>query len=174
MIALSQRFQDRIDSLWGSQLSRSREKKGPSGRISKPGYELPFNKKQFVAWFVDIFGGEFGVIRCRYCNRPIDAFNCVVDHSTPLKRGGPPALHNLDVICEEDNQIKGQMTPDEFTWFLNKMAEMSARFPGSPCVRDITSRLQKAIKLAAAVRFGIASRQKKAVAAVVQQDDDNF
>jgi 5-methylcytosine-specific restriction endonuclease McrA len=173
VIALSQRFRDRVSSLYQSQRNRAKQKSGPSGRISKKGYDLPFDQKQFTAWFIDQFGGnEAGVIRCKYCNKPLDAFSCVVDHETPLKRGGSPALSNLGLPCPECNQIKGGMTPDEFKFFLDKMAEMSVRFYGGQAVQDITSRLQKAIKLAAAMRFNIATKQRKAAAAVIEQDDD--
>jgi 5-methylcytosine-specific restriction endonuclease McrA len=173
MIPLSPRFQDRVDALFAAQRSRAREKKGPSGRISKAGYVLPFDKRQFTAWFLDQFGGvEGGVIRCRYCKKPIDAYNSVIDHATPLKRGGSPGLGNLECICEQDNQVKGGMTPDEFEWFLTKMAEMGMRFHGGEAVRDITSRLAKAVKLAAAMRYSIAGRQKQAMAAAVGNQED--
>jgi 5-methylcytosine-specific restriction endonuclease McrA len=171
MLELSPRFKDRVSSLFKSQQNRAREKKGPSGRVSKKGYGLPFDQKQFTAWFVDKFGGnEGGVIRCRYCNKPVDAYSCVVDHEIPLKRGGSPGLSNLGLPCEPCNQIKGGMTPDEFTFFLDKMAEMSVRFIGGLAVADITSRLQKAIKLAAAMRYNIASRQKKAVQPIIDEE----
>lgn len=171
MLNLSPRFKERVGNLYKSQVSRARQKTGPSGRISRKGYVLPFDQKQFTAWFVDQFGGnEGGVIRCKYCNVPLDAYSCVVDHEVPLKRGGSPALSNLGLPCEPCNQCKGGMTPDEFRFFLDKMAEMSLRFAGGQAVQDITSRLQKAIKLAAAVRFNIATKQRKAIAAVVEQE----
>jgi 5-methylcytosine-specific restriction endonuclease McrA len=171
VIPLSRRFSDRVNSLWASQQNRAREKRGPSGRLSKVGYALPFDRKQFTAWFLDQFGGsEGGVIRCRYCKRPLDAYNCVVDHAIPLKRNGAPGLENLEVICDSDNQIKGGMTPDEFEWFLAKMAEMGARFLGGKAVQDITSRLQKAVKLAAAVRWSRAQRAKQQVPAITDED----
>lgn len=175
MIAFSDRFKERVTSLYKSQTSRARQKQGPSGRVSKKGYQLPFDQKQFVAWFVDQFGGaEGGVIRCRYCNKPVDAYSCVVDHEIPLKRGGSPGLSNLGLPCEPCNQTKGGMTPEEFMFFLDKMAEMSVRFMSGLAVQDITSRLQKAIKLAAAMRFNIATRQRKAAQAVIgpAQDED--
>jgi 5-methylcytosine-specific restriction endonuclease McrA len=172
MIQLSDRFKERVSNLYKSQVNRARQKTGPSGRISKKGYALPFDQKQFTAWFVDKFDGkEGGVIRCRYCTKPVDAYSCVVDHEIPLKRGGSPGLTNLGLPCESCNQIKGGMTPDEFMFFLDKMAEMSVRFAPGHAVQDITSRLQKAIKLAAAMRFNIASKQRKAVAPILQEDE---
>ena len=160
MIQLSDRFKSRVSSLYQSQRNRAKEKAGPSGRVSKKGYLLPFDQKQFAAWFIDQFGGvEGGVIRCKYCNCPVDAYSCVVDHEVPLKRGGSPALSNLALPCEPCNQCKGGLTPDEFKFFVDKMAEMSLRFSGGQAVKDITSRLQKAISLAASVRW---SRSQKA------------
>jgi 5-methylcytosine-specific restriction endonuclease McrA len=172
MISLSDRFKERVASLYKSQVNRARQKQGPSGRISKKGYALPFDQKQFTAWFLDQFNGnEGGVIRCKYCNVPLDAYSCVVDHETPLKRGGSPGLSNLGLPCEACNQVKGGMTPDEFRFLLDKLAEMSVRFASGQAVQDITSRLQKAIKLAAAMRFNIASRQKKAAQAVIAEEE---
>jgi 5-methylcytosine-specific restriction endonuclease McrA len=168
VISLSTKFKERVGSLYKSQVSRARQKQGPTGRISKKGYDLTFDQKQFTAWFLDQFGGnEGGVIRCKYCNVPLDAYSCVVDHEVPLKRGGSPALSNLGLPCEACNQVKGGMTPDEFRFLLDKLAEMSVRFASGHAVQDITSRLQKAVKLAAAMRYNIATRQKKAIAGVV-------
>jgi 5-methylcytosine-specific restriction endonuclease McrA len=170
LLTLSKRFQDRINSLFGSQQNRAREKRGPSGRLSKAGYVLPFDKKQFAAWFLDQFSGnEFSVIRCKYCNKPVDAYSCVVDHEIPLKRGGSPGLQNLGLPCEPCNQIKGGMTPDEFRFFLATLQQMALRFHGGQAVQDITSRLQKAIKLAAAVRFSM-SRKRQQVAPVAEEE----
>lgn len=171
MLNLSQRFKDRALTLYQSQVNRARQKTGPSGRISKKGYELPFDQKQFIAWFVDKFGGnEGGVIRCCYCTAPIDAYSCVVDHEIPLKRGGSPGLENLGLLCEGCNQSKGILLPEEFRFFLDKMAEMSVRFASGQAVQDIMSRLRKAVKLAAAMRFNIASKQKKAAQAVIEEE----
>lgn len=174
MIQLSDRFKDRVRSLYQSQTNRARQKTGPSGRISKKGYALPFDQKQFTAWFLDQFhGNEGGVIRCCYCNRPVDAYSCAVDHAVPLKRSGSPGLENLALPCATCNSIKGQLTPDEFRCFLDLMVTLGARYGQTP-VTDIMSRLEKSIKLAAAMRFNIATRQRKAVQASAAQSDDNF
>lgn len=173
VIPLSKPFQERIDALFKSQQNRARQKKGPSGRISKRGYELPFDKREFTAWFLDRLGWqERGVISCRYCNRPIDAYSCVVDHEIPLKRGGSPGLHNLGLPCEACNQIKGGMTPEEYIFFLRKMQEMALEFHNGQAVQDITSRLQKAVKLAAAYSLAIARKQKAVVAKALDKGDN--
>jgi|SRR5579871_1009856 len=167
---LSQRFKDRLSSLWKSQVNRSREKSGPSGIISRRGYVLPFDQKQFAAWFLQQFAGnEGGVIRCCYCNRPVDAYSCVVDHAIPLKRGGSPGLENLALPCETCNSIKGQLTPEEFKDFLDHMVILGNKHGQKP-VTDIMSRLEKAVKLAAGMRFNIMQKQKAAARQIAEQE----
>jgi len=166
-VTVSRRFQGRVDDLFRSQQNRARTKKGPSDRITKAGYDLPFNKPLFSYWFLEQFDSEDAAIRCKYCKRPIDAYSCTVDHEIPLKRGGSPGLENLGLTCEGCNQCKGGLTPDEFRFFLAKMEEMSLHFHSGIAVADITSRLQKAVKLAAAMRFNIVKQQKQAAAVVL-------
>jgi 5-methylcytosine-specific restriction endonuclease McrA len=159
---LSSRFKERLSSLWKSQVNRSREKTGPSGRVSRKGYVLPFDQKQFVEWFLNQFGGNEGAaIRCCYCNRPVDAYSCHVDHKMPLKRGGSPGLDNLALPCSTCNSVKGQLTPEEFKDFLDSMVLLGNKH-GQKAVTDIMSRLEKAVKLAAGMRFNIMQRQKQA------------
>jgi len=170
MITLTQRFNDRVTSLFNSQQSRSREKKNKNGRIIKKGYILPFNKKQFTSWMLDQFGGENGAIQCRYCRRPIDAYSCQIDHGMPLARSGSPGLGNLCPTCAPCNDTKGQLTPEEFQFFLDKMAEMSMRFHSGIAVQNITHRLESYSAMKATVNRHHAGRQKATVAAVVEEE----
>jgi 5-methylcytosine-specific restriction endonuclease McrA len=169
---LSKRFLSRCDSLYTSQLNRSKEKKSKTGRITRRGYVLLFDAKSFRQWLLAQFGGnENGVIRCCYCPQFLTAFLCAVDHQVPLSRGGLPDLGNLDVICPECNFTKGRMTKPEFEYFISKLREMSAHFGNSEAERDITSRLQKAVQLAASVRRTMAQKAQQAVT-VPSTDED--
>lgn len=172
---LSQRFKARVESLFKSQQNRASEKKDKNGRIIRKGYALSFDRREFIAWFLDEFGGENTAILCRYCHRPIDAYSCVVDHGVPLKRGGPAELSNLDVICSPCNSVKGKLTPDEMTAFLLKMREMADQFHNAAAVQDITHRLESYSAMKATVNAGRARKQAQQVAAVVTGlNDDDF
>lgn len=175
MIPLSDKFRDRVDSLFKSQQNRAKEKKDKNNRITRKGYALPFDKKQFTAWLLDKFGGtENGVIQCRYCHRPIDVYSCQIDHSVPLKRSGSPALSNLDVPCAPCNAIKGKMTPEEMEYFCGLMIDMGNHFHNGVAVQDITHRLESYSKMKATVNAGRARKNAARVAAVVTGIDEDF
>lgn len=166
MISFSPRFRDRVNSLFASQQNRAREKRNKNGRIVKQGYVLPFDRKQFMAWLVDQFGGENGAIPCRYCRRPIDVYNCQLDHGTPLSRGGSPGLSNLTATCAPCNDVKGKMTPEEMDFFLAKMVDMGNHFHNGIAVQNITHRLESYSAMKATVNRAHANKKKEAAIAV--------
>ncbi|MDR6907519.1 5-methylcytosine-specific restriction endonuclease McrA [Agromyces sp. 3263] len=47
---------------------------------------------------------------CRYCKTPLDTFNCVQDHIVPVALGGSDAIENIQIICWECNNAKGNRT----------------------------------------------------------------
>jgi len=51
---------------------------------------------------------------CHYCATPITESNFSFDHVIPLARNGTFADHNIDIICQRCNQIKGKLTNNEF------------------------------------------------------------
>ena len=177
-MTLSKQFLDRAAELYSSQLRRSKERRGPSGKITRVGYVLPFDREQFTNWLVTQFPG--GIRRC-ICTKPIDVFNCQVDHVTPLERQGSPALSNLECICESCNKIKHTMTGEEFRKLLEFIKEMGSRFPDGQAVKSITHRLQSYSSLKASAN-GQRARKVKAKAAVsgnhsprtVQDSYDDF
>jgi 5-methylcytosine-specific restriction endonuclease McrA len=169
---LSEKFKDRAEALYQSQVRRSRERKGPSGRITRHGYVLGFDRKQFFCWLFDQFGGENNAILCRYCRRAIDVYSCTVDHEVPLKRGGAPVLSNLGVICSPCNAVKHIMTPDEMLRFVKKLQELADEFHNSIAVDSITHRLESYSKLMASANSQRARKQKEAAKAVIGEDED--
>jgi hypothetical protein len=57
---VDKRFKSRMASLFKSQQNRAEEKRDKNDRITRPGYELPFDREQFVAWFLGKLGGNEG------------------------------------------------------------------------------------------------------------------
>lgn len=173
MIQLSPRFAKRRDDLWKSQCNRAAEKKSKkTGRIIRHGYTLPFDKKQFTAWLLDKFGGENNAILCRYCKRPIDVYNCQLDHGVPIARSGPPDLSNIDPVCEPCNHVKGKLTPEEFDFFLAKLRELADHFHNGIAVQDITHRLESYSAMKATVNRAHAQRKAAPALAVAEDDGD--
>ena len=150
MLNLSPRFAKRRDDLWTSQRNRAAGKKNKLGHWTRLPYTLPFDKKQFTAWLVDLFGDGTRPLRCRYCNQTIDVYNCQLDHAVPIKRSGSPGLENMDAICEPCNKTKQIMTPEEFEFFIAKMREMADHFHNGIAVQSITHRLESYSNLKAA------------------------
>jgi hypothetical protein len=52
---------------------------------------------------------------CYYCNKVLTLEEATVDHRTPLSRGGKHERKNLVVSCKECNNLKADMTEEEFT-----------------------------------------------------------
>ena len=52
--------------------------------------------------------------RCPYCGEALTAHNFSLDHDRPRSRGGRHTLPNLVVCCLRCNEVKGQLTGEEF------------------------------------------------------------
>jgi HNH endonuclease len=77
---------------------------------------LPFTRNELIAWLWKQFGLQ--AHPCPYCSAPIDILSMQLDHKTPLRRGGGPELDNLQCICKRCNQVKGELTHEEFSALL--------------------------------------------------------
>jgi 5-methylcytosine-specific restriction endonuclease McrA len=55
---------------------------------------------------------------CYYCGNPLDEYSRTVDHILPKSRGGVLSKKNKVYSCLQCNQLKGDMTPDEFLEFM--------------------------------------------------------
>ena len=51
---------------------------------------------------------------CRYCGEELNAWNESKDHAVPLSLGGSDAIDNIQRICWECNNDKGDQMPDEY------------------------------------------------------------
>lgn len=58
--------------------------------------------------------------RCAYCGIELNIFNSVIDHTTPLSRGGTNEIYNLTPSCSYCNARKSTKNHQEFWEFLNR------------------------------------------------------
>ena len=94
----------------------------------KDGDDLPPTVAQMRAWFE-------GIDHCYLSGKPL-GLEVSVDHATPLSRGGDNSLSNLILVGYRDNQIKGQMTREEYAGFRLFLKTLSPE-----AVKDIEARL---------------------------------
>ena len=117
----------RVHGLYGRMIQRFAEKRWRSGKrqgqLREPAIPIPIIEAELCEWLKAAF--PLGcALPCRYCGAPIDAMSCSLDHAIPVARGGHINLDNLEAICERCNQLKGGLTPTEFTrlmvWILEQ------------------------------------------------------
>lgn len=114
-------FRERGNQLYESCRSRWKNKlvkslpKGVKLNL-RPDEILPFVRPVFIQWLWKEFGLQ--AHSCPYCTAPIDILSMQLDHKTPLRRGGGPEMENLQCICRRCNQIKGELTHEEFSALL--------------------------------------------------------
>ena len=56
---------------------------------------------------------------CKYCGRVLDINNIVIDHITPISKGGTSNIDNLQVICKTSNSMKGSLDEEHFQLLLD-------------------------------------------------------
>lgn len=84
---------------------------------------LPYSFDEFLNWAWNKYGVK--VFLCRWCTRPIDFIEAQLDHPIPIRRGGHWTLANLEAICKECNELKGEQTPEEYTLLLQFLGSLS-------------------------------------------------
>ena len=70
---------------------------------------------------------EYGVLTCIYCEIPIGDKKKVIDHLTPISRGGDNSYENLGVACFSCNSSKKDKTYDEFIKYKS-VADLSNKY----------------------------------------------
>jgi 5-methylcytosine-specific restriction endonuclease McrA len=115
MIDLEQ-FKTRGKALWNSQQRMAATRYWKSGKrkgqVRVPAQTIHFTEQELLRWLWQAVG--LSVIPCPYCSTPIDILNLVPDHIIPRALGGRFALDNMQCICPDCNQRKGQLSHAAF------------------------------------------------------------
>lgn len=78
---------------------------------------------------------------CKYCKRILRVSNYQIDHLTPLSKGGPSNLNNLEMICGTCNRMKGSLSYKHFiillTWLSNQEKELAENVKARLCGRKV-------------------------------------
>lgn len=60
---------------------------------------------------------------CEYCLLPV-SYSIQIDYARPISRGGTHCLDNLVLSCSRCNQLKGQLTKEEFIQLLDLLSKL--------------------------------------------------
>lgn len=161
-------FMSRSLSIYRNMVARFAQKENKRGRIIRVGRAVEFTLEDFREWLREKLGGEGGVTKCAYCSAWISMADCVVDHMTPVSRGGGMGLDNLTLCDKPCNGIKGSLTAEEYIefrqWALTKLHPEACK--------DLFHRLAISVQLAAQQRWQIVQRAKAKTKAVEVDDGD--
>lgn len=113
-------FDARVNALWNSQKAMVAARRWKSGKragmMRAPAIQIEFTKaelREFLAVRVGL-----RVVRCGYCNAPIDIHSLTLDHAQPRSAGGRFSLENLVICCRDCNERKGELTAEGFRALL--------------------------------------------------------
>jgi hypothetical protein len=162
------------------RLGEKRFKSGRNeGRIRKHGIVVPFKAADLERWLLARRGSPDKPYQCHYCSRWITLMVAVIDHKIPTGKGGTAGFDNLDDICAECNDLKGEMVPESFELLLAFLRDLGIRYP--LCAANVHNRLVKAvaaIKEAGRMRAKLHAQQPgmPPVRAVIRipEADNNF
>lgn len=146
---------------------RFRTKKNKNGAILKQGQEMPFTISEYRSWVRAQFAAQRS--RCPYCDISIFEWNYVVDHKDPIKRGGPPGLHNLALCCADCNTVKGNLTVAEYMGLREALMRI-----GLGALADVFKRLRlSGIAMQEMAKRAKEEGKKKSAAIVAITGDDD-
>lgn len=122
-------FRERVDALWDSQKRMAAPRKWKSGKragkVKRQAAPILFSKQDLSRWLWKQVG--LNAIPCVYCRRPIDILSLTIDHVVPRSAGGEFSLENMQCICEDCNQRKGNLSHEAFEMLLRfARTELSA------------------------------------------------
>ena len=124
-------YRQKVATLYNSDRERWRRKlqagmpKGVKLALSASEV-LPYTQAEFMKWLWTQI--QFQAIPCPFCRVPIDVLSMQLDHKTPLRRGGSMAFENRECICKRCNQVKGELTREEFVLLVQFMEGPGAHF----------------------------------------------
>ena len=124
-------FETRANALFESCRDRWKKKleKGLPKNVAlniAPEDVLPFTRREFQQWLWKAIGLQ--AISCPYCRAAMDVLSMQLDHKVPLRRGGSMAFENRECLCTRCNQVKGELTRDEFLLLVAFMEGPGAHF----------------------------------------------
>jgi 5-methylcytosine-specific restriction endonuclease McrA len=121
MIDIEQ-FKERGKALWKSQQSMAAARYWKSGKrkgqVRVPAQEIHFKEVDLLRWLWQRVG--INAIPCPCCSSvPIDILSLTIDHLTPRSAGGTFSLDNMEIICRDCNQRKGEMSQRAFRLLID-------------------------------------------------------
>lgn len=83
--------------------------------------------------------------RCQLCGKKLLLQDMTLDHIVPLSRGGADTVENLQCTCYACNQLKGNVTPEDFTDCINRIFkyQMKKKYGKSMRWKIISMALEK-------------------------------
>lgn len=116
-----EQFKKRGKALWHSQQTMAATRYWKSGKrkgqVRVPAQPIYFTEKNLLAWLWQRVG--LNAIPCPYCSKPIDILSLTLDHIIPRALGGEFSLQNMQCLCKECNERKGQMSHTGFQALLD-------------------------------------------------------
>jgi 5-methylcytosine-specific restriction endonuclease McrA len=125
------KFAERIDkrcSGWKSSLAT---------RSKKANVECNATITELRQLIYDYYGTS-----CKYCGRRLDINNIVIDHISPISKGGNSNIENLQVICKASNSMKGSLDEQHFQILLDWLNTEAPE----ELKRDVSIRLARGIR----------------------------
>ena len=86
-------------------------------------------KRRFLSWRVrarvmaDSWHAPDQAFICNYCCARLSENDVVIDHITPLARGGSDIIGNLQVTCRRCNSVKSDKSHFEAEEFINQILD---------------------------------------------------
>jgi 5-methylcytosine-specific restriction endonuclease McrA len=93
------------------------------GQMRWAGVPVPYSSAEFATWLLTEVGCR--AFLCPYCNAPIDVLSMTLDHDVPLHQpGGTNLWANLVPCCADCNNIKGELTGEQYLLFRKLMRQL--------------------------------------------------
>ena len=99
----------------GSQLAKENHRPLDHGKVTPPRLWALLQQQEF---------------RCALSGRELTIENCCLDHIIPVEKGGEHTMSNVQLIREEVNGAKGNMTVEEFKAMCRDVTVQTGR--GTP------------------------------------------
>ena len=116
-----EQFKTRGKALWQSQQRMAAARYWKSGKrkgtVRVPARPIHFTEQDLLRWLWRSVG--LNAIPCPGCSTPIDILSLTIDHKTPRAMGGTFELDNMQIICRDCNERKGEVSFEGFEKLMN-------------------------------------------------------